>query len=266
MIKLLSWLTAFLALLLFSATCDNYSHNSIVNTPPANYVNLVSTNDYGGDGYDWGTSVATTSDNEYVISGSTTSNGYGENTLLCVMGDHGTTFRSEMDFARWRPYEEVIRVPWVIHWPGHVEAGRKIDWPCSQLDVTPTILSLLGFDISRAGFEGRDELVEGEADRRMYFSSWYSERPIGFVEGERKVVYWPYVDKVFEYDLGEDPGEDRPLKVEGERAERAKREIMDWQNTSQMVIDPRRQTEDFVYDHWRTLSAGSSGWAYYLKE
>lgn len=192
--------------------------------------------------------------------------GFGENTLLCVMGDHGTTFRSEVDFARWRPYEEVIRVPWVIHWPGHVEAGRKIDWPCSQLDVTPTILSLLGFDISRAGFEGRDAFVEGDADRRMYFSSWYSDSPIGYVEGDRKVVYWPYVDKVFEYDLGADPGEDRPLRVEGELAERAKREILEWQNTSQMVIDPRRQTKDFVYEHWRTISAGRSGWAYYLKD
>ena len=90
MIKLLSWLTAFLALLLFSATCDNYSHNSIVNTPPANYVNLVSINNYGGDGFDWGASVATTSDNEYVISGSTTSYGYGENTLyLAKVGTEG---------------------------------------------------------------------------------------------------------------------------------------------------------------------------------
>lgn len=67
--------------MLFIAACDNYSHNSIVNTPPINFVNLTMLRTYGGDGYDWGTSLAITKDNEFVITGSTTSNGYGLNTV-----------------------------------------------------------------------------------------------------------------------------------------------------------------------------------------
>ena len=50
--------------------------------------------------------------------------GLEENTILCVLGDHGTSFRSNTGFARWSPCEEVIRVPWLIRWPGRLEAGQ----------------------------------------------------------------------------------------------------------------------------------------------
>ena len=98
----------------------------------------------------------------------------------------------------------------------------------------------------------------------MYFSSWYSNSPIGFLEGKRKVVYWPYVDKVFEYDLAKDPGEENPCRVPSTEADVLKRQILDWQGTSQIVIDPRRHTESMLYSYWRTFSAGRSAWAYYV--
>ncbi len=190
--------------------------------------------------------------------------GLGDNTVLCVLGDHGTSFRLKTDLMRWHPYEEVIRVPWLIRWPGHIEGGKKFDWPCSQLDVTPTLLSLLGFDIGRAGFDGRDAFVRSDPNRRMYFSSWYSNSPMGFLEGRRKVVYWPYVDKVFEYDLVTDPGELKPVRVSSVEAKVFKQQILDWQGTSQIVIDPRRYTESILYSHWRTFSVGRRAWAYYV--
>lgn len=190
--------------------------------------------------------------------------GLQENTILCILGDHGTSFRSNTGFARWSPYEEVIRVPWVIRWPGRLEQGIRHDWPCSQLDVTPTLLSLLGFGIDGALFEGRNAFVPSEMNRRLYFSSWYSDSPIGFMEGSRKVVYWPYLDKVFEYDLGTDPGEQNPRRVLPPVADAMKEDILQWQSRSQFVIDPRRYTEDFVYSHWRIFSAGRKAWAYYV--
>jgi glucan phosphoethanolaminetransferase (alkaline phosphatase superfamily) len=107
--------------------------------------------------------------------------GLEENTILCILGDHGTSFRVKESKGRWVPYEEVIRVPWVIRWPGHIKGGQVIDWPCSQLDVTPTILNLIGFDISKAGFEGKDAFSTSEANRRLYFSSLLADSPIGWV-------------------------------------------------------------------------------------
>jgi arylsulfatase A-like enzyme len=190
--------------------------------------------------------------------------GLDKNTLLCVLGDHGTSFRVQMGKGRWIPYEEVIRVPWVIWWPRHIKEGQKIDWPCSQLDVAPTLLELAGFDVSQANFEGRDALTVQNANRRFYFSSWYADSPIGFVEASRKVIYWPYLDKVFEYDLEADPNENSPLSVSGIQAEQIKKDIFDWQKKTQIVPEAKRFTEQFLFSHWRTFSTGSSAWAYYV--
>ncbi len=188
-----------------------------------------------------------------------------ENTILCVLGDHGTSFRPDTGEGRWIPYEEVIRVPWIIHWPGHIKNGSKIDWMCSQLDVTPTILSLIGFDISQAGFEGRNALREPDSDRRLYFSSWYDNSPVGFVENDRKVVYWPYLDKIFLYDLSSDPNEEKRVLIkQNEQRQKIKNDIMQWQKKNMIYVDPKRSSESFVYSHWKIFTAGRFGYAYYV--
>ena len=190
--------------------------------------------------------------------------GLQNNTLLCILGDHGSWFQSELNRARWIPYEAIIRIPWVIHWPGHVRAGQKIDWPCSQLDVTPTILKLIGFDIEGAGFEGKDAFIQSDSNRRLYFSTWFADSPLGFVEGNRKVVYWPYPDKVFEYDLILDPDEGSPTMPSDDEADTIRRELMDWKRRSQIEIDPKRYTEQLLFYHWQTFSTGSFAGAYYV--
>ncbi len=187
-----------------------------------------------------------------------------DNTILCIIGDHGTSFRGNADNGRWIPYEEVIRVPWIMRWPGHIEAGLKIDWPCSQLDYTPTILQLIGFDISRAGFEGRDAFTPSELNRRLYFSSWYTDSPIGFTEGNRKVVYWPYLDKIYEYHLDTDPNEENPRIISFDQRAEIIRNLREWENASQISIDARRFTADLFFSHWKTFSTGQSAWAFYV--
>ena len=192
-------------------------------------------------------------------------NGLEDNTILCILGDHGTSFRSKMGRGRWIPYDEVIRVPWIIRWPGHVQAGQRIEWLCSQLDVTPTILSLAGFDISKAGFEGKNAFVFSNPDRRLYFSSWYSNSPAGFVQGKRKIVYWPDLDRVFEYDLVADPNEERPKTVAAQEKVEFKNDILKWLGETQISIDPKRHTEHFLYSHWQIFTAGRTAWSYYVQ-
>jgi phosphoglycerol transferase MdoB-like AlkP superfamily enzyme len=192
-------------------------------------------------------------------------NSLEDNTILCILGDHGTSFRSKMGNGRWIPYDEVIRVPWLIRWPGHLQAGRRIDWLCSQLDVTPTILNLAGFDVSRSGFEGKDAFAPSNPNRRLYFSSWYSNSPAGFIEGKKKIVYWPSLDKVFEYDLSADPNEENPKTVAAQEKAEFKDDILKWLGETQISIDPKRHTEHFIYSHWQIFTAGRTGWAYYVQ-
>jgi glucan phosphoethanolaminetransferase (alkaline phosphatase superfamily) len=122
--------------------------------------------------------------------------GIEERTILCVIGDHGESFRFQGQGPRYIPYEEIIRVPWVLYWPGHVPASKKITWPCSQLDVAPTLAALIGLDSTSIDFEGRDAFQPGPMDRKIYFASWYTRSPRGYVVGDRKYVYWPYNERL----------------------------------------------------------------------
>ena len=54
--------------------------------------------------------------------------GLRDDTILCVIGDHGDGFRPESRQGRWAPYEEVIRVPWVMRWP-------SARWPLTRVSV-----------------------------------------------------------------------------------------------------------------------------------
>jgi glucan phosphoethanolaminetransferase (alkaline phosphatase superfamily) len=197
------------------------------------------------------------------VRGKLETRGLLDKTIICVLGDHGESFRPESRRGRWVPYEEVIRVPWIIRWPGHVTAGRRVEWPCSQMDVTPTLLSLLGFDISKAGFDGRNALAPIAPNRRLYFSSWFAQSPLGFVEGDRKLIYWPYVDKVFECDLASDPGEKTLQPVEGAEKDSIIADISQWQEESRLFFDARRFRERVLFTHWHAFTSGRSAWAYY---
>lgn len=68
-------------------SCDNYSHNSYVNTNPANYINISMVKSVGGSGIDWGTGIIKTFSNGYVATGSTDSYGAAENSLYLVYVD-----------------------------------------------------------------------------------------------------------------------------------------------------------------------------------
>jgi lipoteichoic acid synthase len=196
-----------------------------------------------------------------------TTSGLNDNTMFIIIGDHGTGFEGDRNQARWRPLEKVIRVPWLIHWPGHFVGCTKIDWPVSQIDVTPTVLKLIGFDFEDSEFQGLDALLVGDPQRRFYFSSWYRNSPLGFVQGERKVVYWPYQDKVFEFNLTLDPEEKNPIEITSEPSIKIKQQIIEWQQASKINIDAKKHTQQLLYNnHWQTFSIGEKAWAYYIPE
>ena len=190
--------------------------------------------------------------------------GLENNTILCVLGDHGNSFRTTLRGGRWWPYEEVIRVPWIIRWPGHVKPGQVIDRPCSQVDVTPTILKLIGFDISEAGFEGRDAFNLPEVDPRICFASWYANGPMGFVQGDRKIVYSPSQDMALEYDLRTDPQEKNPRRIPADEMQEIKQYLLSWKRSTQITFEPKRFRKSLLFSHWRAFCTGESAWAYYV--
>jgi arylsulfatase A-like enzyme len=67
-----------------------------------------------------------------------------ENTVIVYTGDQGF-FLGEHDLMdkRWM-YEEAMRMPFIVHWPKGVAAGKTNDWLINNTDFAPTLLEIAG--------------------------------------------------------------------------------------------------------------------------
>ncbi|MCZ6677715.1 MAG: sulfatase [Candidatus Poribacteria bacterium] len=89
--------------------------------------------------------------------------GMAEDTILVYTSDHGDMLSSQGEVRKERPWEESIRVPFLIRWPGTVPAGVSRDTLLSIVDFAPTFLSLCGLPIP-ADVQGLDlsEAIRGQ--------------------------------------------------------------------------------------------------------
>ena len=68
-----------------------------------------------------------------------------ENTLIVVVGDHGDEFFEHGNLGHRKTlFEEVLRVPLLLHLPDVIAAGQELHGPHSITDVAPTVLELIG--------------------------------------------------------------------------------------------------------------------------
>ena len=150
-------------------------------------------------------------------------------------GDHGGAHG--LPYKGPAMYEELVRVPLVVSWPGRIRPARS-DALVSLIDLLPTICDLTGV----AAPDGVDGLslrpvLERRADhvREMVFGEYYGKQawrvPIRMVRTARwkYVRYLNYGEEL--YDLAADPGELRNLAREPNgKSERARlaRELDDW--------------------------------------
>jgi len=82
--------------------------------------------------------------------------GLAENTLVVFTSDHGDMRQSQGLATKCFPWDESIRVPFLLHDPRHPEhAGTSIPLLIDAPDIMPTLLGLCDFDIP--------ESVEGKS-------------------------------------------------------------------------------------------------------
>jgi arylsulfatase A-like enzyme len=66
---------------------------------------------------------------------------WGEKTLLIITADHGEEFFDHGRLGHGRTlFNEVIRVPFLVHFPEFIKAGRRVEENVSTLDIFPTII------------------------------------------------------------------------------------------------------------------------------
>jgi len=177
--------------------------------------------------------------------------GIVDNTILCVVGDHGEAFGEHGLLGHERiAFDEVLRIPFCLRAPFLAETGVKITKPVSSIDVMPTLLSLLGFETESAGFDGVDVLKPGAEARRVYFSGWMQEGPVGFIEGDRKFIYNPTNKTICIYNLSMDPKELVRIEVPGKQANKLADEIVKWRRSTVFRLDQKRTGKIELFNNW----------------
>jgi arylsulfatase A-like enzyme len=160
-----------------------------------------------------------------------------DGTLVVVTSDHGEEFQEHGGLLHGRTeYQEVMRVPLIFAGAG-VPAGRVIDTPVHGIDLTPTLLALLGVpsSMARDGLDLSALWRGGTLPARTFFAEADHNNRIGreYVtdikkmvrRGEEKLLFDTHTQACELYDLARDPleREDRaraePERVAALRAE-----------------------------------------------
>ena len=172
--------------------------------------------------------------------------GLAENTLVVLTSDNGGhpshAFNTPLRGSKWNLYEGGIRVPFLVRWPGHIEAGSRCETPVAGIDLLPTFCAVSGAHLPEdTALDGQSiaPLLRGEtalalAERPLYwhFPYYHPEtrfdarsptigvddgqvsqtRPHSAMrQGRFKVLYF-YEDARTElYDLLDDPAEQHDL-------------------------------------------------------
>jgi arylsulfatase A-like enzyme len=145
-----------------------------------------------------------------------------------ALGEHGYYFHHGAFL-----YDDSLRIPLIVSWPGHLPEGRVVGEQVRSIDVAPTLLELAGVPLdasvdgaSLAGYwtgaEGAPREALVESDVRMMEAN--TRREVGGVlgklrawrSGRYKLILTPAIQGPrFElYDLSTDPGETHDLSGE----------------------------------------------------
>ena len=148
--------------------------------------------------------------------------GLYEGTIFVLYGDHGEGFREH--HGRYMHgdtiYEEGIRIPLIIHDPKRFPSGERVEGLSSQIDVLPTVLELLGFEVRNGEFPGYSLLHPLPEDHIIKVNCIADRKCMASIKGDEKYVYnyGKLPDEFF--NLSEDP-----LEQDNLADERSKKEI-----------------------------------------
>jgi arylsulfatase A-like enzyme len=178
--------------------------------------------------------------------------GIADETILCVIGDHGEAFGEHGQLGHERiAFDETLRIPFCLRAPILLaKTGVRITEPVSSIDLTPTLLGLLGFETESVGFDGVNVLKPAAESRRVHFCGWMQEGPAGFIEGDRKFIYNPTNKTTCIYNLTIDPKELERIELPEKQADELADEIIEWRSSTVFRLDQQRTGKKKLFNNW----------------
>jgi arylsulfatase A-like enzyme len=144
-------------------------------------------------------------------------NGLAENTIVIYTSDQGFFLGEHNFFDKRFMYEESLRMPFLIRWPGKIKPGSVSKGMVLNVDFAPTLLDAAGVK-APSDIQGRSflPLLEGKTPKdwraAMYYRYYHpGHHNVAAHYGVRtdryKLIYFNKLDQWELYDLRKDPRE-----------------------------------------------------------
>jgi len=138
--------------------------------------------------------------------------GLADRTIFVFVGDHGEAFGQHPGvWAHTFGFnDEMFRVP-MLFWQPKLIPPQVIKFPTSHVDVTPTLLDILGFPCDGSRFQG-ESVLRGTPRRKYIFTMDAHGEYISAISPQMNKVILGFNKSYFgAYNLAKDPGEKFPL-------------------------------------------------------
>ncbi|SMP42175.1 uncharacterized sulfatase [Neorhodopirellula lusitana] len=175
-----------------------------------------------------------------------------DNTLIIMTSDHGDLCYEHDRQNKGNPYEGSARVPLILRHPGNIASGQYYTQPIGSVDVTPTVMGLLGL-VGDPADHGRDlsaDLVghsQPEANKQSDSVTFLriggaKARWIAAVDSRYKLVI-SINDEPWLFDARQDPDELRNLYGQPGTEEVSHRLTKELHRYGQQTGDPHLQNK-----------------------
>jgi len=146
-------------------------------------------------------------------------NGLEENTIVVYASDQGFFLGEHGFFDKRFMYEEALRMPFIIRYPGKIKPGIIVDDIITNIDFAPTLLEMAGIPVPEAVqgnsfFSNLKGKTPQDWRQSMYyhyyeFPYYHRVQPHYGIRNQRyKLIHFYYDVDVWEfYDLQNDPSE-----------------------------------------------------------
>jgi arylsulfatase A-like enzyme len=147
-------------------------------------------------------------------------NDLADNTIVIYSSDQGFYLGEHGWYDKRWMFEESLRMPFVVRWPGVVKPGAKPAELIQNIDYAPTFLEIAGLSLPEE-IQGRSlvPVLSGAADewRQSIYYAYYElgehavPRHFGVRTHTHKLMYFPGTDEWNLFDLVRDPQEMRSV-------------------------------------------------------